>query len=140
MKDSLKKLGDDYGLTPEGVRHAIETYQKIICEITGGRLSKLTYDTDYILGQAKQVNYQNKQCVDCVYRTNTPIGCTQADYAYFSMEQDGECKVRTVKEDILKLIDKWIDEWDSVKTWAGICKRDVLKELKAEIMSKGKHG
>lgn len=38
------------------------------------------------------------------------------------------------KEEILELIDKMIDEWDAVKTWAGICKRDALKELKAEIM------
>ena len=54
MKDSLKKLGDDYGLTPEGVRHAIEVYQDIICEITGGLLSKLTYDADIILEKAEK--------------------------------------------------------------------------------------
>ena len=42
MRDSLKRLGEDYGLTPEGLRHAIEAYQDIICEITGGKLSKLT--------------------------------------------------------------------------------------------------
>ena len=36
-------------------------------------------------------------------------------------------------EEILELIDKMIVEWDSVKTWAGVCKRDVLKELKTEI-------
>lgn len=52
--DTLRKLGEDYGLTPEGVRHAIETYQDIICEITGGRLSKLTYDADYILEEAEE--------------------------------------------------------------------------------------
>lgn len=52
--DTIKKLGDDYGLTPEGVRHAIETYQTIICEITGGKLSKLTYDVDFILETAEE--------------------------------------------------------------------------------------
>ena len=36
-------------------------------------------------------------------------------------------------EEILELIDKMIAEWDSVKTWAGACKRNALKELKAEI-------
>lgn len=36
-------------------------------------------------------------------------------------------------EEILELIDKMIAEWDSVKTWASVCKRDALKELKAEI-------
>jgi hypothetical protein len=38
------------------------------------------------------------------------------------------------KEEILELIDKMISEWDSVKTWAGICKRNALKELKDEII------
>ena len=61
MKDSLKKLGDDYGLTPEGVRHAIEAYQDIICEITGGKLSKLTYDADFVLETAEEY-YRGKFC------------------------------------------------------------------------------
>ena len=52
--DSLLKLGNDYGLTPEGVRHAIEAYQEIICEITGGKLSKLTYDAGFVLEEAEK--------------------------------------------------------------------------------------
>lgn len=59
MKDNLKRLGDDYGLTPEGVRHAIEAYQDIICEITGGKLSKLTYDSDFVLETAEE-HYERK--------------------------------------------------------------------------------
>jgi len=54
MRDSLKKLGEDYGLTPEGVRHAIEAYQDIIREITGGKLSKLTYNVNYVLDEAEE--------------------------------------------------------------------------------------
>lgn len=38
------------------------------------------------------------------------------------------------REEILELIDSMIAEWDSVKTWAGVCKRDALKELKTEII------
>ena len=38
------------------------------------------------------------------------------------------------KEEILELIDRMISEWDSINTWAGICKRDALKELKDEII------
>lgn len=52
--DSLEKLGEDYGLLPEGVRHAIEAYQDIICEITGDKLSKLTYDADFVIEQAEE--------------------------------------------------------------------------------------
>ena len=40
------------------------------------------------------------------------------------------------KEEIMELIDIMISEWDSVKTWAGACKRDALKELKDEIIRK----
>ena len=43
------------------------------------------------------------------------------------------------KEEILKLIDEMIAEWDSVKTWAGICKRDALKELRDEIIRRDMH-
>ena len=43
------------------------------------------------------------------------------------------------KEEILKLIDEMITEWDSVKTWAGICKRDALKELRDEIIRRDTH-
>ena len=57
--DSLEKLGDDYGLTPAGVRHAIEAYQKIICEITGGKLSKLAHDAYYVLEEAEE-HYKQK--------------------------------------------------------------------------------
>ena len=46
----------------------------------------------------------------------------------------------TNTEKILELIDNMIAEWDSVKTWAGICKRDALKELKAEIEYRIKNG
>ena len=65
--DSLKKLCNDYGLTPEGVRHAIETYQSIICEITGDRLSKLTYDKGVIL-EAAEEHYEWK------YGKQEPVG------------------------------------------------------------------
>jgi len=42
-------------------------------------------------------------------------------------------------EDILKLIDEMIAEWDSVKTWAGICKRNALKELRDAITRRDTH-
>lgn len=73
MKDSLKKLGDDYGLTPEGVRHAIEAYQDIICKITGGRLSKLTYDADYVLKETEEYYKQKYTNILCI------IECQEAD-------------------------------------------------------------
>jgi rubrerythrin len=82
MKDSLKKLGDDYGLTPEGVRHAIEAYQDIICEITGGRLSKLTYDTDYVLEETEEY-YKQKYTNKAVWK-----GLTKSYYK--GRDYDGE--------------------------------------------------
>lgn len=81
MKDNLKKLGDDYGLTPEGVRHAIEAYQDIICEITGGRLSKLTYDADYVLEETEKY-YEQKYTNKAVWKGWTKSyykGCDDDD-------------------------------------------------------------
>ena len=37
------------------------------------------------------------------------------------------------KEEILELIDELIAGWDNVKTWAGVCKRNALQELKNEL-------
>lgn len=51
-EDTIQQIGADYGMNIEGVRHAIEAYQDIICEITGGRLSKLTYDARFVLEEA----------------------------------------------------------------------------------------
>jgi len=42
------------------------------------------------------------------------------------------------KEEILQLIKEMISEWDSVKTYAAICKRDALKELLSNILDKEK--
>lgn len=54
MRDSLKKVGLDFGLTPEGVRYALTNYQKIICEATGGKLSKLSYDAGFVLEEIEE--------------------------------------------------------------------------------------
>lgn len=49
-KDTLKKVADDFGLTVEGVRYALSQYQKVICELTNNKMSKLTYDAKTICG------------------------------------------------------------------------------------------
>ena len=40
------------------------------------------------------------------------------------------------KEEIIELIKQMISEWDSVKTWAGVCKRNALQELLQNILFK----
>ncbi len=52
MADTLKKICEDYGLTPEGVRYALKQYQRVITEITDGFFSRLTYDADTIINKA----------------------------------------------------------------------------------------
>ncbi|MBR6705296.1 MAG: hypothetical protein IKI84_01270 [Clostridia bacterium] len=47
-------------MTPKGVEHALEAYQTIICEITYGMLSKLTYDASYVISCA-----QDRWCEGC---------------------------------------------------------------------------
>lgn len=46
--DTLKKIAQDYGLTPDGVRYALSQYQKVIEELTGGMLSKLNYTSEAV--------------------------------------------------------------------------------------------
>lgn len=42
------------------------------------------------------------------------------------------------KEEMLQLIKDMISEWDEVKTYAAVCKRDALKELLGRILDKEK--
>lgn len=43
MRKSLRKIAEEHGLTRDGVEFALDQYQKVICEITGNRMSKLSY-------------------------------------------------------------------------------------------------
>ena len=50
----LSKLCADFGLTPYGVRYALEQYQKVIVELTDGKYSKLTYPAKLICDTARE--------------------------------------------------------------------------------------
>ena len=58
--DRLSKICANHGLTPEGVDFALSQYKKIICEITHGMLSKLTYEANHVLEVA-----QKRWCNTC---------------------------------------------------------------------------
>lgn len=49
----LKEIAENHGLTPEGVDYALTQYQIVICEITHGILSKLSYDAKDIIRTAQ---------------------------------------------------------------------------------------
>ena len=51
----IEKTALDYGLTPDGIEFALQQYQKVICEITHSRMSKLSYYADDILRVANEV-------------------------------------------------------------------------------------
>jgi len=51
----IEKTALDYGLTPDGIEFALQQYQKVICEITHSRMSKLSYYADDILRVANKV-------------------------------------------------------------------------------------
>jgi len=50
----LKKIAENHGLTPEGVDYALTQYQIVICEITHGMMSKLSYDAKDIIRMAQE--------------------------------------------------------------------------------------
>lgn len=60
QETSLEKVADDYGLTVDGVAFALDQYSKVISDITGGRMSKLSYYANDILSVANDV-----QCEGC---------------------------------------------------------------------------
>ena len=60
MGVTLEEVAERWGLTPEGVDYALKQYQEIICEITHGMLSKLSYDAKDVLRLA-----QDKWCETC---------------------------------------------------------------------------
>ena len=53
MLDTLNDICADYGLTPVGIRHALDQYKKVIYELTNGKFSKLTYNGDLIINEAE---------------------------------------------------------------------------------------
>ena len=64
---TLEELAENYGLTSGGVEFALQQYQTIICEITHGMLSKLTYDAKFVLQVA-----QERWCETCDLKTDGP--------------------------------------------------------------------
>ena len=64
---TLEEAAERWGLTPDGVDFALEQYQKIICEITHGMLSKLSYCAKDVLRVA-----QERWCDTCDLRNGQP--------------------------------------------------------------------
>ena len=50
----LKEIAENHGLTPDGVDYALTQYQIVICEITHGMMSKLSYDAKDIIRMAQE--------------------------------------------------------------------------------------
>lgn len=50
----LEEIAENHGLTPEGVDYALTQYQIVICEITHGIMSKLSYDAKDIIRTAQE--------------------------------------------------------------------------------------
>ena len=50
----LKEIAENHGLTPKGVDYALTQYQIVICEITHGMMSKLSYDAKDIIRVAQE--------------------------------------------------------------------------------------
>ena len=59
-KNKLKAVAEKYGLTQDGVDFALSQYQKVICDITHSRMSKLSYYANDILLLANDL-----QCEGC---------------------------------------------------------------------------
>lgn len=63
MPNRLADICDKYGLTPEGVDFALSQYQRVLWELTQGRLSKMTYRAEYIITTVNDL-----YCEGCDYK------------------------------------------------------------------------
>jgi len=96
QKQTLEEVAENYGLTPDGVSFALDQYQKVICEITHSRMSKLSYYADDILRVANEV------------------GCD-----YCEIKEAHEPRVMTLKE-ALGAEECWLERKDGCVTVASI--------------------
>ena len=51
---TLEEVAENHGLTPEGVDYALRQYQIVMCEITHGMMSKLSYDAKDVIQVAQE--------------------------------------------------------------------------------------
>lgn len=73
----LKEITEKYGLTPEGIDYALTQYQIVICEITRGMLSKLSYDAKDIIRIA-----QERWCDTCDLKIQKPMRTVTSEVRY----------------------------------------------------------
>lgn len=90
-QNRLDEICENYGLTPYGVEFALEQYQKVICELTNGMLSKLIYKADHVLEVA-----QERWCNTCELKeAQEPMPCGEkikAGDVMLDFYECGHCK------------------------------------------------
>ena len=68
------RVAENHGLTIEGLDYALRQYQIVICEITHGMMSKLTYDAKDIIRIA-----QDRWCDTCDLKETIPLTGDEAE-------------------------------------------------------------
>ena len=108
-EQTLKEVAENYGLTPEGVSFALEQYQKVICEITHSRMSKLSYYADDILRVANEI-----ECDYCeIKEAQEPRLMTPED---FENNPDVDKQRR---------LPCWVEYEDGYCGWSFVCEHEV---------------
>jgi len=65
MEDSLQKIADDFGLTLEGVRYALEQYQILMPQVTCGEWSKITYPAQAVIDKLFERYKERDEWIYC---------------------------------------------------------------------------
>lgn len=108
-EQTLKEVAENYGLTPDGVSFALDQCQKVICEITHGRMSKLSYYADDILRVANEI-----ECDYCeIKEAQEPRLMTPED---FENNPDVDKQRR---------LPCWVEYEDGYCGWSFVCEHDV---------------
>lgn len=83
-KSSLEQVAENHGLTVDGVEFALSQYQTVICEITHGRMSKLSYYAKDILSIASDLQCEGCELKDAQDAKIIPIEEAQgSDYCWY---------------------------------------------------------
>lgn len=96
---TLEEVAEKYGLTSEGVDYALAQYQIVLCEISHGMLSKLSYDAKDVIRIS-----QERWCDTCDLKEQEPVTWSH-EYTCFECSNCG----LVINDEVRYLMNKTIN-------------------------------
>ncbi len=110
---TLEEVAENHGLTPDGVDYALRQYQIVMCEITHGMMSKLSYDAKDVIQIA-----QERWCDTCDLKERDEETNVKRYWTYVYGEYANKCKCGA----------KWVPLYDTCSNYCPGCGKMVKLE------------